>query len=147
LKEFSPSFSLREIMRAPKILIATLIAMAVLSLTNIVFFPMVFPEGPPGQLQSVRPVPLRSYQMAALLVAAFIMALIYPLGYRGNKPWVEGLRFGMILGALSGVPHALNLFAHANIPGGLLLTPVLWTAVTWGFAGLAVGLVYGRVER
>ncbi len=134
-------------MRAPKILIATLIAMVVLSLTNIVFFPMAFPDGPPEQFRSARDIPLRGYQMAALFVAAFIMSLIYPLGYRGNKPWVEGLRFGMILGSLSAVPHALNVFAHANIPGGLLLTPVLWTAVTWGFAGLTIGLVYGRIER
>ena len=99
-------------MRAPKILIATLIAMAVLSLTNIVFFPMVFPEGLPGQLQSVRTVPLRSYQMAALLVAAFIMALIYPLGYRGNKPWVEGLRFGE---AVRG--NHMNLRVVKTLPG------------------------------
>lgn len=132
-------------MRLNRLVLAVLAGFIVLMAVNTVFYPMVFPDGPPDKLWNQRTAPLVPLQVAATLITAALMAWMYPIGYRGKKPpWTEGLRFGLLLGAFLAVPMAMHTFARADIAPGLLLTPVLWTLVTFGITGIAIALVYGQ---
>ena len=38
--------------------------------------------------------------LVAYIILALLMSYMYPLGYKGGKPIVEGLRFGIVIGIL-----------------------------------------------
>ena len=83
-----------------------------------------------------------------LLIAYFILALlmgyIYPLGYKGKNPVIEGLRFGIIIGLLWVMPHGL---AMAGAHGESIIYVIknsIWHMVEQGIGGIIIGLVYGK---
>ena len=86
--------------------------------------------------------------LGILLVAYFILALImanvYPLGYKGNSPALEGLRFGIIIGLLWVFPHGL---AMAGAHGESIIYVIknsAWHMVEQGLGGVIIGLIYGK---
>ena len=53
--------------------------------------------------------------LVAYIVLALIMAYMYPLGNKGIKPALEGLKFGIIIGILWVFPHELAMTgAHGS---------------------------------
>lgn len=80
-------------------------------------------------------------------ILAFIMSYLYPLGYQGKAAWLEGLRFGMLMGILWVFPHELAM-AGAH---GESLTYVFkngaWHAVEQGIGGMVLGFLYGKMEQ
>lgn len=80
------------------------------------------------------------------LSIALIMAYIYPKGYEGGSPAVEGLRFGVLLGLFSGIPFGVYFALTFAIGFGPVLTQILLYALEVAAAGLLIGLVYGRME-
>ena len=83
-----------------------------------------------------------------LLIAYFILALlmgyIYPLGYKGKNPVIEGLRFGIIIGLLWVMPHGL---AMAGAHGESIIYVIknsIWHMVEQGIGGIIIGLVYRK---
>lgn len=83
--------------------------------------------------------------LIAYLVLALIMAYIYPLGYKGGRPIVEGLRFGMLIGLLWVFPHELALAgAHGDSISYVFKNAALHV-VEQGFGGIIVGFIYGRM--
>ncbi len=85
-----------------------------------------------------------------LLVAYFILALlmsyIYPLGYKGGKPYLEGLRFGVIIGILWVFPHGLAMAGAHGESILYVLKNSAWHMIEQGFGGIIIGLVYGMVK-
>ena len=84
--------------------------------------------------------------LVAYLVLSLFMAYMYPLGYQGGRPIIEGLRFGMVIGVLWVFPHEL---AMAGAHGDSILyvfKNAAWHVVEQGVGGIIVGLVYGRVR-
>lgn len=82
----------------------------------------------------------------AYMVLSVLMAYIYPLGYKGRRPAVEGLRFGMLIGLLWVFPHELAMAgAHGNSISYVFKNAV-WHMIEQGFGGIIIGLVYGRVR-
>ncbi|MFH1569494.1 MAG: hypothetical protein ABIL09_15970 [Gemmatimonadota bacterium] len=81
----------------------------------------------------------------AYLVLAALMAVIYPKGYAGGAPLVEGFRFGVVMGLIAALPHSMVLFAVSDaISGSAVLGDAAWHMVEQGAGGAAIGLVYGR---
>ena len=78
------------------------------------------------------------------LVVGFIMAYMYPKGYEGGSPIGEGLKFGAIIGLLWWFPTQLVLYGALDGPFAIVLVDGAWHLVEEGFAGAALGLVYGR---
>lgn len=130
-----------------RFLLAALASFVFLLAVGAIFHPLVFPNGAPGQLLYPRDQPLLAPRLAALLVTAGLLAYIYPKGYGGKKPWAEGLRFGMLMGALFSIPTNLLLFATADVQAAALVTAVFWTVITWGISGGLIGAVYGNSLR
>jgi hypothetical protein len=127
--------------------LAALAAMAFLLVVNVVVYPWVFPNGPPEIYRYERTEPLAVFRLLAMLVTSVLFAYIFPIGYRGKTPWAEGLRFGMWMGALAGLPWSLNVYAQTDTGFSGLLTAVLWTVITYGIAGSLVGAAYGNALR
>lgn len=84
--------------------------------------------------------------LLAYIVLALIMAYIYPLGYKGGKPILEGLRFGMIIGILWVFPHELAMMgAHEGKSILYVLQNSGWHIIEQGIGGIIIGLIYGRI--
>ena len=81
------------------------------------------------------------------LSIALIMAYIYPKGYEGGSPVVEGLRFGVLLGLFSGIPYGVYFAITYAIGFGPVLAQILFYALEVAAAGLLIGLVYGRMHE
>ena len=73
-----------------------------------------------------------------------MMAYMYPKGYSGGSPAVEGLKFGIMIGIVWVLPHALIRHgAMVSMTGKMLLVDAIWHLVEQGIAGLIIGLIYG----
>ena len=78
------------------------------------------------------------------LFLGFLMAYMFPLGYKGGRPLLEGLRFGVLIGVLWVLPNEL---IHAGAHGESLLYPFQNAAVhvvEQGVGGVIIGFIYGR---
>ena len=78
------------------------------------------------------------------LVGAFLLALIYPIGYKGGAPMSEGLRFGILMGLFIALPMGLTLYGVYTIPLIPSIINIVYQVVEKGIGGLFIGLVYGK---
>ncbi len=129
-----------------KLILATLASFVYLVVVNATLFPVFFPDGPPEHYANTRPSPLLMYSLMAFLITAFLMAYLYPLVYRGGRPWKEGLRVGIIMALFVSLPENLHVYALTHVSFVALLLPAIWVTVIWGIAGLVIGFVYGGAE-
>ena len=133
-------------MSALRLPLSILAGFVFLMLSNMFLFPVMFPDGQPDIYKNVRTQPIAAAHVAALFVTALLLGIIFPKGYRDGKGWVEGLRMGLFLGLLASVPMTLHVYGIVDAPPADRLTPVLWTLVTWGFAGAIIGAVFGGLK-
>jgi hypothetical protein len=82
----------------------------------------------------------------ATVTLALIMAYIYPKGYEGGSPVSEGFRFGILMGLFFGIPYAVMFNSMFPISFGAVLVLALFYALEITAGGLAISLVYGRME-
>jgi hypothetical protein len=78
------------------------------------------------------------------LVVGFIMAYMYPKGYEGGSPAVEGFKFGAVIGLLWWLPTQLVLYGAFEGPFSVVLVDGAWHVVEQGVAGIALAMVFGR---
>jgi len=93
---------------------------------------------------------IRLYDVIALayLVLGAMMALMYPAGYAGGHPAVEGARFGAMIGIIFSLPHSLLVYAMQSTRSTtLVLADTIWHVVEQGVGGMVIGLLYGRALR
>ena len=84
--------------------------------------------------------------LLAYLTLGVLMAYIYPLGYRGGRPAVEGLRFGVVIGLLWVFPHELIIAGAHGDSISYVFRNAAWHMIEQGVGGIIIGLVYGRVK-
>ena len=82
--------------------------------------------------------------LLAYLILALIMAYVYPLGYKGGQPAIEGLKFGVVIGLLWVFPHELAMAGAHGDSISYVLKNAAWHMVEQGFGGIIIGLLYGR---
>ena len=81
--------------------------------------------------------------LVAYLVLGALMAYLYPLGYKGGRPVIEGLRFGMVIGLLWVFPHELAMAGAHGEPLSYVFKNAGWHMVEQGIGGIIIGLLYG----
>ena len=90
------------------------------------------------------PAAQRSPELVLLgvFVLALMMAYVYPKGYSGGSPVIEGFKFGAIIGVLWVLPH--SLIQHGVwvvMSSEMLVVDALWHMVEQGIGGLVIGLI------
>jgi len=78
------------------------------------------------------------------LVAAGLLALIYPKGFEKKSPTQEGARCGLILGLLVYLPHNLIGYFVYPYPTKLFIDWTLGGVLEYVLAGIMIGMVYGK---
>jgi hypothetical protein len=126
-----------------KLFLSTIAASIFLILINTVLFPLVFPDGPAQFYANAREKPLFLFNLLAYIATAFLLAYIYPIGYRGGSPRVEGIRFGMYMGLLVSLPHTFHVYATVDYAFYSAALVIAWTIVVWGAVGIVIALVHG----
>ena len=76
--------------------------------------------------------------LVAYFVLAVLMAYMYPLGYKGRKPIVEGVRFGAIIGLLWVFPHGLAMAGAHGTSIMYVIKNSLWHIVEQGIGGVII---------
>ncbi len=74
---------------------------------------------------------------------ALVLAYIYPIGYKGADAWMEGLKFGVMMGLVAGLTAGTAL-AVLTQPMGLLVSEFIFLVVQGAINGIVVGLIYGK---
>jgi hypothetical protein len=77
------------------------------------------------------------------LVGSFLMAYIYPIGYKGGAPVKEGLRFGLLMGLIMTLPVVLILYGGYSFPQAGLLVDAIYQVIEKTIGGAVIALVYG----
>lgn len=100
-----------------------------------------------GYQAIARPQSLFLWVIASYLVLAFVMAGIYPVGYKGGSPAKEGAVFGLLVGLLVGLSTNLLYYGVWNVPLSTQLIDSAWELVEKGLGGMAIAFVWGRTGR
>lgn len=98
------------------------------------------------EVRIMRESPVMWAIFAGYGVLALLMAWIYPKGYEGGSPAVEGAKFGAVIGILWILPLQLVLYGVMEGPFSMVLVDAGWHVVEQGVGGVVLGLVYGTRE-
>ena len=78
-------------------------------------------------------------------IMALVMAFMYPKGYEGGTPWLEGLRFGLLVGVLLAAAMALDFYALLPISGSAMLVMFIPELIGLSITGIVIGTIYGKI--
>lgn len=81
------------------------------------------------------------------VLMALLLAYAYPHSYKGGPPMTEGLRFGVIMGLIVGLPAA---FIGAGTTKVALIPAIVdgvYRVVEIGLGGLVIGFLHGRESQ
>lgn len=78
------------------------------------------------------------------LLFTLVMAYMYPMGYKGGAPWMEGLRFGILIGLVASVANNIMFYGAWNIATDWVIVDSVWHIVQAGVAGVVIGVMYGK---
>ena len=81
----------------------------------------------------------------SFLLIAFAMAYIYPFGYEGGAPVMEGLRFGVITWFLVSLAVGVGYLAFTPDNFGAVVFSQFLNLIQYACAGIALGLVMGHM--
>ena len=93
-----------------------------------------------------RKEPLIHLGVISMILQGCVLAYVYPLGYQGGRPVMEGLRFGLLMGIFMG---SNAVFAEAgkqqvsSLSTWLILESVYYL-LQFGLVGITIGLIYGK---
>ncbi len=90
-----------------------------------------------------RAEPLFTWIVLGYLVVSFLLAYIYPIGYKGKSPLKEGLRFGFFMGLIIALPMGLILYGVHTYPLTATLVDIIYLVVEKTIGGIVIGFVYG----
>ena len=79
------------------------------------------------------------------VVVAFLVTFIFSKGYEG-KGIMEGLRYGLYIGALMSIGMAYGTYAMIAIPYSLALQWFIYGVIEYTIVGVALALVFGKKE-
>jgi|SRR6516164_7926877 hypothetical protein len=84
------------------------------------------------------------FGMAAMLLAMLCLAALYALLGGTGAGWVQGTRFGALIGAFSVCSFVIHNHVNLNIGWRLTIGQAIAYFVQWTLVGTVIGLVYRR---
>ena len=78
------------------------------------------------------------------LITAAVMAVVFPIGYKGGSGGAEGLRFGAVIGLLWWLPSNIVLSGVFETTLTSALIDGVWHIVEGAAGGIVIGLLHVR---
>lgn len=79
---------------------------------------------------------------AVNVVRALLLAYIFPVGFKGGAVWMEGLRFGVLMGLLAGLPVMGNLLIVGQTQA-YVWVELVFIIIQGAINGVVVAAIYG----
>ena len=131
-------------MNTKKLVFAWLAGFVAMFLLSGLWYMVLMPDYYGTQFADVsRAEPLFTWIVFGYLVGSFLLAYIYPIGYKGESPLKEGLRFGFFMGLLLAVPSMFIGYAVNTYPLSGTMVDIIYQIVEKTIGGGVIGYVYG----
>ena len=79
------------------------------------------------------------------VVLGLLMAIAYPIGFKGGSPVSEGFRFGALIGLIWILPWSLIIVGIWTVPFTMVAVDATWHVLEEGIAGIAVAYAHAKV--
>ena len=131
-------------MNSKKLVFAWLAGFVAMFLLSGLWYMVLMPDYYATQFADVsRAEPFFTWIVLGYLVGSFLLAYIYPVGYKGGSPVKEGLRFGFFMGLIIAVPAMFIAYAVNTIPLSGTMVDTIYQIVEKMIGGGVIGYVYG----
>jgi len=80
----------------------------------------------------------------ANLAQAFFMYIIYSKMYKGGSPFLEGLKFGILISLFFGVPYVFMTWAGMQVSYKGVIFDGILAMVLLTIAGVLTGIIHGK---
>jgi hypothetical protein len=80
--------------------------------------------------------------MVAMFVGMLALSVLYAMVYRGGSGFVEGARFGALIGVFAICAFVIHNYVNLNIGLRLTIQQSVAYFVEWVATGVAIGLIY-----
>ena len=131
-------------MNVKKLVLASLAGFIIMFLLSGLWYMVLMSDYYHANFADVeRAEPIFTSIVIGYLVLSFLLAYIYPFGYKGKSPLIEGLRFGLIMGLVIAIPSMLILYGVHTFPLTGTLIDIIFTIVQISIGGIVIGYVYG----
>lgn len=77
------------------------------------------------------------------IIIVFFMALLYNKWYGGGTPWLEGAKFGAIIGLMAGGSSAFEFYSMLPLPGFETFLIYIPEFLSYCVVGLTIGTMIG----
>lgn len=136
--------SIRCEMEIRKLILATIAGLAAMLFLSAIWHDLLMHDFYAAHSPTLRPEPLLRLIGLGYFILTTLMVVIYPKGYEGGVPWLEGLRFGMLIGILHALPRGLVLYgAEGCHTGMLVVVDAAWHLAEQGAGGIVIALIHG----
>lgn len=130
-----------------RFLLAALASFVIQNVVGAVWHSILFKDLYTQEMTKVaRPEVFMPALVIALAARSLLFAFIYPFGYSGGPPWIEGARFGALMGLISGVTGGIY-FGVMNLGAGWFWGDLGYFVVEGVLAGMAIAAIYGKTPR
>ncbi len=82
------------------------------------------------------------FGMVAMLLAMFVLAVIYAMMYRAGSGLAQGAIFGALIGVFSICSFVIHNYVNLNIGLKLTVEQSIAYFVEWVATGIVIGLIY-----
>ena len=108
-------------MSIPRFLLAAVVSALVMLTLGWLWHASFMADFYPQHTALQREMPLTRIIVLGYLLLAILMTYFYPKGCSGGEPLAEGLRFGVFIGVLYTLPHALVIYGAEGGHTGTLV--------------------------
>jgi hypothetical protein len=131
-------------MEVRKLILAVVAGLAAMLLLSGLWHGLLMHDFYVAHSPTLRETPLLRLIGLGYFILATVMVVIYPKGYEGGPPWLEGLRFGMLVGILYALPMGLVSYgAEGCHTGRLVVVDAAWHLAEQGVGGIIIALIHG----
>ncbi len=135
-------------MNVKKLVLAWLAGFAVMFLLSGLWYELLMADYYNVQFADVERIkPLFLWIVIGYLIGSFLLAYIYPIGYKGGPPVKEGMKFGFFMGLIMILPIELILYGVHTVPLGATFIDIIYQVLEKTIGGTFIGLVYGTISQ
>lgn len=132
-------------MNAKKFILAALVSLVAMYLISSLWYMVIMKDFYADNFSEVQRAEFNMIWITVgYIFYALLLAYIYPIGYQGGVPLIEGLRFGLLMGLLIAVPVGLVNQGVWKITLSGTIVEMIYQVVEKSIAGIFIGLIYGK---